>query len=449
MKTVILAPWRPGPEDRARLWEFAKAWWANDHDWEIHEAPGPVTGPFNRAAAINEAAEAAGDWDVAVIIDTDVLLEAAQVRAAVDRAVETNRLTFAFTEYRALTPQMTDRVLAGFDGNWSPGTRGRPLATHQSSCLAITRDLWDRVGGFDERCEGWGQDDAIFAHCCRVLGGGCERIPGTVWHLHHAVSPHTAKSDPGHRAADHLAARYFSHQDPEGVAALIAERHQPDSFVLVVVTDGRRSCIERTLPAAWENLKGLELARTVICDDSADIEHHAWLRLKFPDAELVAGRRRGGFAKAVRRAWDVALGSGQPWVLWLEDDFVIPQPVDLGAMATVMAARPNLTQILLRRQAWFPAEIKAGGIIEQHPEAYSDETDGTNHWCEHQLGFWTGGPFLVRRNFLAEHTWPDCPRSEHRFGQQVMRGDLRSAFWGKRTDPPAVEHIGERSGTGY
>lgn len=447
MKTVIVAPWRPSDSERQKLWDFTLAWWSESFgDLEVFTGPGP-DGPFNRSAAINEAAAAAGEWDVALIVDTDVMLHESQVRAAIDLAAETGRLTFAFTEYRKVSPQMTERVLGGYKGSWSSGTRGRPMLTHQSSCLAVTRDLWDRIGGFDDRCEGWGQDDAIFAHCARVLGGGCERVPGTVWHLHHTVSPHTSKADPGHRAADQLAARYFGHQDPDGIRRIIAERSMGGA-VLVVITDGRRECIDRSVPAAWENLKGLDIVRTVICDDSGDVDYQAWLRWRFPTVDVVCGTRRGGFAKAVRRGWDQALGSGQPWVFWLEDDFVIPEPVDLAAMADVMTANPHLTQMMLRRQAWFPSEMEAGGFVERHPEAYADCSDGSNDWLEHQLGYWTN-PHLVSRRFLAEHTWPDGAGSEARFGRQTIKGELRSGIWGNRSDPPKVIHGGERSGTGY
>ena len=90
MNVVILVPRRGGYPDRDRLWAFCRTWWLNDFpDWEIHEGEGPE-GPFCRSHAINEAATKAGDWDVAVIIDADVLLDPHAVRAAVDLAVATD-----------------------------------------------------------------------------------------------------------------------------------------------------------------------------------------------------------------------------------------------------------------------------------------------------------------------------------------------------------------------
>lgn len=445
MKVAFATPRRPDGGRRDHLWQFCSSWWTERFPtWPIHEADAP--GTFNRGVSINLAAADAGDWDVLVIIDGDVIAEADQVQAAVDRAHETGRLSFAFTDYRGLSQQYSSRVLAGDDGDWSRGAKVK-MANHVSSILAVPRALWDLVGGFDERLEGWGHDDIVFTHVCRILGGGCERIPGTVWHLWHPESPHRAKTDPDHAAAGHLGQRYYAAHTPAEIQRIIAERSS-DGCALVVITDGRRDCIERSVPAALENLKGLDVVRTIICDDSGDIEYRAWLQWRFPDAEIHHGRRRGGFAKAVRRGWDLAIGTGLPWVFWLEDDFIIDQPIDLAAMADVMTSHPHLTQIVLRRQPWFPKEIKAGGIIEMNPGAYTDHADGEVQWVEHQLGHWTN-PHLVSRRFLTEHTWPDCPDSEAKFSRQVMTGERRSAFWGARTDPPTVEHVGERHGTGY
>lgn len=445
---AIVTPRRSDGGRRDELWEFCRRWWTERFpDWPIIEAD--VPGVFNRGAAINEAVRQAGDVDVLLIVDGDVVAEPEQVQAAVDRAAETSRLTFAFTRYKALERTMTDKVLAGYSGSWERGGRFT-MDNHQSSIIAITRETYEDLDGFDERCEGWGQDDLIFAQCARIRHGGCERIAGTVWHLWHPVSPHRAKGDPHQRAADALARRYLAATTSAEISKLVLDRYaaRKGAGVLVVITDGRRDCIEQSLPAALVNLKGIDLGHTVICDDSGDLEYQSWLRWRFPGVDVVAGGKRGGFAKAVRRAWETALGYGQPWVFWLEDDFIIPEPVDLGAMATVMEANPHLTQIVLKRQAWFPDELDAGGVIETNPDAYTDCSDGVNRWTEHQLGHWTN-PMLMHRSFLAAHTWPDCAGSEARFSRQVMTGAARSAFWGHRSDPPLVDHVGVRHGTGY
>jgi hypothetical protein len=90
-------------------------------------------------------------------------------------------------------------------------------------------------------------------------------------------------------------------------------------ILLVVMTDGRRECIERTIP-------------------SFDVFSH-------PDG-------RQGFGGAIRFAWELVrwLPGGDRFVLHLEDDFVFRRPVDLMAMAHVLDDEPHLVQLALRRQ---------------------------------------------------------------------------------------------------
>lgn len=445
LRVVMLVPRRADGGWRDDLWRYTSDYWSG-LGIDIIEGHHDDGGPFNRGAAINSAARDGGGWDVAVIADGDVIAEYEQVQEAIARTVDTGRVTLAFEKYRALSEAMTRRILDGFVGNWLPGARLK-MDNHVSSLVVVPRDLWDRVQGFDERMVGWGADDVAFVAACRVLGGGIERVPGTVWHLWHPESPERDRRRGDYRANHALMTRYMATTDPGDMAALVAEREVPDGVSVVVLTDGRRDCIARTIPAAVANLKGLPVERRVICDDSADKEYHAWLRLQFPDWQLVTAQKRSGFAGAVRRAWNTALGQGQPWVFWLEDDMVIEQPVDLAACAAVLTANPVLSQMVLRRQPWFDPEIAAGGIIEMHPDRYVDREQDGHRWVEHSLGHWTN-PHLVSRRFLADHVWPDRSGSERAFSALVMK-TYRSAFWGARTDPPTVTHVGERTGTGY
>lgn len=445
MRVVVLVPRRAGIADRDRLWEYVSEWWATYHpEWPVYVGESP-DGPFNRGAAINAAAREAGDWDVALVVDADVVCPPEQVEEAVRVAAATGRMTFPFTRYRAIGEQMTQRVLGGFGGDWSKGAKAS-MVTHVSSVQAVPRVLWEVVDGFDERCRGWGHDDTIFAHCCRTLGGGIERIPGTVWHLYHRPAPDAKVGKPGHRASAHLAKRYFAAVTPAECAKLIAER-DVDGVAVMVLTHGRRDCIAQTIPSAQENLTGAPIIRWVICDDSDDPEYQAWLRLNFPECELVTGKP-GGFAGNVRRMWDAALGTGQEWVFWLEDDFTFNKPVDLPDLMLTMAEDPDLCQIMLKRQPWFEPELAAGGFMEMHPERYTEVRRGNRVWMEHQGSYWTN-PHLTRRSFLAQHEWPRGEGSEAKFGKAVVIGPRRSAVWGRLTDPPLIHHFGERSGSGH
>lgn len=216
------------------------------------------------------------------------------------------------------------------------------------------------------------------------------------------------------------------------------------TVALLVMTDGRH-CIAQTL-AAIDKLDG-PIVRKVIHDDSADPDHRTWLRATFPDFEVVGQPERQGFGGAIRNAWAHLLkGTKTEHVFHLEDDFVLERPVDLQAMADLLAARPQLAQVALRRQPVCTPEREAGGVVEMWPDAYTD-CDG---WLEHEL-FFTTNPSLYRRSLLRIG-WPQGDLSEQEMTRRLLGLEYRFAFWGERSDGPWVTHIGDErhaEGTGY
>lgn len=223
------------------------------------------------------------------------------------------------------------------------------------------------------------------------------------------------------------------------------------SIPVVTLTNGRRDCITRTLPSAMKHLTGL--GNVVIVDDSGDPAYRAWLAERFPDAPVTAvAPRPAGYWQAMRTVWSVARASGADAVFFLEDDFVFPGDVDLTDLNHVLSKQPHLTQIALLRQPWFANEIAAGGLIEAlevQGQTFTERTDGAHNWIEHRAVF-TGNPSLIpARTFTRD--WPEGAWSESRFGRMLFADpDAHSAYWGRRDDPPRVEHIGhQRVGRDY
>lgn len=217
-------------------------------------------------------------------------------------------------------------------------------------------------------------------------------------------------------------------------------------IALLVMTDGRRDCIERTIPVALQMLQGLS-GRRVIHDDSGDADYQAWLTEAFPTFDIVwhpAGRQ--GFGGAIRNAWRYVGGhQGDRFVFHLEDDFIITRPVPLDDMVRVLDDNPSLVQLALRRQPWNSDERAAGGIVEQHPDAYEDRAG----WLAHRL-FFTTNPCLYRSE-LRLTGWPVGSNSEGVFTHQLLEDPaVRFGFWGPRGSGEWCEHIGnDRVGVGY
>ncbi len=192
--TVILVPRRADGGERDRLWTFCRDWWERTVEVSIFE--GIHDGPdlFSRSIAVNRAAKLAGDWQTAVIMDADTIPDPERLREAVTHARLTGQMVLPFDDRRELNPEETEGVLHG--APWAM-PMGRPFGTGTvSGAVVVNRRLWDVVGGFDEGFVGWGAEDNDFADACTRTGGAIVKLPGPLWHLHHARHVDATDSSP-------------------------------------------------------------------------------------------------------------------------------------------------------------------------------------------------------------------------------------------------------------
>ncbi len=223
-------------------------------------------------------------------------------------------------------------------------------------------------------------------------------------------------------------------------------------IALAITTDGRKDCIEQTIPSLLQRVEGIDGPR-LIFDDSGDVEYAGWLRETFaPEGFTVsASPRRLGQDWALTRVWKyLAREARDPWVFFCEDDFLFERDVDLQELVAVLRDRPYLKQMALLRQPWFPGEVKAGGIVERDPDEYERVSDGEREWLEHRLWF-TLNPCLFRRE-LCRVSRPIGKRHEWNFSRQLCEDpEARFGIWGNGSgSEPWVRHVGEeRRGHGY
>jgi len=239
---------------------------------------------------------------------------------------------------------------------------------------------------------------------------------------------------------------------------------QQPTIALLVMTNGRDGYLSQTIASARENLSG-NITERWIHDDAGDLTHAAMLDELYPDFAQIARvpTSRAGFGGSIRYAWQyLATRSRADYIFHLEDDFTFNRPVDLDAMAAVLAGSSTLAQMALRRQAWNGAERAAGGVVEQNPDAYIDRCGsywpgawppGAVAWLEHTL-FFTTNPCLYRRRTpddgFPTWPWPRGPQSEGHYGIRLREVGHTFGYWGSRHDKPWVHHIGdERIGDGY
>lgn len=184
MRVVVLVPRRADHGRRDELWAWVKARWEREHPiFDVFEGH-HIGGGFNRSAAVNDAALQAGDWDVAIIADSDSFVSVDQLFQAVVKCATTGKMVLAYDTFAYLSRAMTDKVMTGFLGDWWSGVEWSMPGTC-SSMVLVTRKVWDECEGFDEAFIGWGGEDIAFSLKAQTFGDGLERVPGAVWHLHH------------------------------------------------------------------------------------------------------------------------------------------------------------------------------------------------------------------------------------------------------------------------
>lgn len=219
---------------------------------------------------------------------------------------------------------------------------------------------------------------------------------------------------------------------------------------VLVMTDGRDAELHTTLLSVDRHVLA-PAGEVWMHDDTGDDTHRDMLTDRYPRARVIGSGPRRGFGGAIAYAWAVvAACTRSTWLFHVEGDFKFRRHVDLAAMAATLAAHPHLVQMALRRQPWSSAEVAAGGVVEQAPDDYADQEWVGHRWLEHRR-FYTTNPHVVPMR-LVRQGWPAGSQSEGRFAAHLFGAnpDARAGYWGARSDPPWVEHIGlQRVGTGY
>lgn len=203
-RVVILVPRRDGQPDRDALWLWVRRWWQSHlPEYEMfigrHEE-----GQFNRSCAINRAAGLADwqqsrSWDVAIIIDSDVICDPGRVREGVALAIQSGRMVMPFDCRKDLNEIGSAKIRAGWRGNWEPFVR-KVYDEMVSSVNIVTRGLWNATGGYDEGFCGWGfEDNAFDVQASTFAGGPAIKLPGEVWHFHHATAKEGKRGTETHR----------------------------------------------------------------------------------------------------------------------------------------------------------------------------------------------------------------------------------------------------------
>jgi hypothetical protein len=181
---AVCIPYRAGVPERERNFAYSHAWWLRETDWPVFVGDDEAEPFFSAGRSRNLAAAEAGEWDVAVFSDADMIPgSGAQVRQAVDTAWREGAYVTLHHEIRYVEEPDAELVCAGELPLMA--RRGQKTVGHTwvSSC-AVRRDLFEKVGGYDWRIHGYGGEDLAFYFACATFGGQI-RTQGPLFHLAH------------------------------------------------------------------------------------------------------------------------------------------------------------------------------------------------------------------------------------------------------------------------
>jgi predicted glycosyltransferase involved in capsule biosynthesis len=202
VNVIICSAWKEGDPWRLKAKEFIENHYVENIIYG--ESTGKV---FNRAAALNACVYEAFRLgaDVAFLVDADTFVSPLQLTEAAELALLSDRLVIAYDDYVKLSILETKlfydkKVLS----------EGESSRVHVSGAIAVTKKLWEDVGGFDERFIGWGCEDRSFDWCCNALRGFKHslRITGKAYHLWHPTSKHNSRNSNYFKNNINLAMRY-------------------------------------------------------------------------------------------------------------------------------------------------------------------------------------------------------------------------------------------------
>ncbi len=192
---IVCVPFRGGDPQREMIWAFAKQRW-QDHGFSVFEGDSDMEQPFSVAQARNVAAEAAGDWEVALFADADIILgDTSQAETALARARDLNGYVCPYDQLGWLEPKPTAKILGG-----APPTLASAYYVLGKSWLmtfAISRALWDEIDGFDSAYADFDGEDVSFFEAVKALVGvdRIDRVPGAAFHLYHAPREHRYRGE--------------------------------------------------------------------------------------------------------------------------------------------------------------------------------------------------------------------------------------------------------------
>ena len=213
-------------------------------------------------------------------------------------------------------------------------------------------------------------------------------------------------------------------------------------ITLAVLTDGRRECVKPTVSSLFDGLVGVHYPGVMV-DDSGDSEYGTWL-------EKNCGRwfsyshhpKRLGISASLRDLWTMAVAHPRTeFVFHTEDDFVVPEKVDVTVLAYALMSQPSLGCLGLKRGPVNDQEQAAGGMCQAHPELFTETRTPSGFAYVAYSHLFSTNPCLIPRAVI-ESCLSLAELSEDAMGKALVEQGYHFGLVGRIADEPLVEHVG-------
>lgn len=165
--------------------------------------------PFNRSRAYNLAI-AASPADIFILTESDMLIDYAQIDAAVEAAAATPGLVVPFTERHEHDPDASQAIREHrLDWRTATATVVRPKPRRVGAINVISRRTYNLVGRYDEQFCGTWWDDRAMHRAFDICAGPTRWIDGPSHHLYHLPGYEGAHLTDADRAATEANRRRF------------------------------------------------------------------------------------------------------------------------------------------------------------------------------------------------------------------------------------------------
>lgn len=145
--------------------------------------------PFSRGRAINQGVSKATK-DILILLDADIIFDKNVIYKSIE-LLQNNSWVIPYNEYCTVTSSDSQRILnceSDIDTEEAKPFKAC-IFTHTLGAISIIkRKDFIKIGGFDERLEGWGFDDNVFAHKADTIIGKHVRLDGQIYHLYHSAN---------------------------------------------------------------------------------------------------------------------------------------------------------------------------------------------------------------------------------------------------------------------